>query len=300
MEFQNRASALARAARTPAPATMSVSQEEMDADNALKKMNSNFGVRSYVIMNDAGAFRSRSGFERLPLWPKRRLLSRARFLHSHKRRFAALFFVFSGIPLKYNGVENPAALQICALSSELLKKCGKFVKSHDEVCPASVCRTPSHLLLLDLFHPCNWNSCFFIGRWPVECLHVIFVSASHLIELALIVHSFFLPACPFRQRDDLVVLRLRTKKGEYIMTPGRNFAFECPIYFSTSAVSRQHWYLSCTVWFWHIPLNETLDSLYRRPHVPDEGFSMVVMQDPNYIEPIVVAPVAGAPGSEAK
>ncbi len=67
MEFQNRASALARAARTPAPATMSVSQEEMDADNALKKMNSNFGVRSYVIMNDAGAFRSRSGFERLPL-----------------------------------------------------------------------------------------------------------------------------------------------------------------------------------------------------------------------------------------
>jgi hypothetical protein len=41
---------------------MSVSQEEMDADNSLKKMNSNFGVRSYVIMNDAGASLARSGF----------------------------------------------------------------------------------------------------------------------------------------------------------------------------------------------------------------------------------------------
>ncbi len=58
------------------------------------------------------------------------------------------------------------------------------------------------------------------ARWPVECSHVLSVSASHLIELALIFHSFVLPACPFRQRDDLVVLRLRTKKGEYIMTPG--------------------------------------------------------------------------------
>jgi hypothetical protein len=52
------------------------------------------------------------------------------------------------------------------------------------------------------------------------------------------------------QHDELVVLRLRTKKGEYIMTP-------------------------------------------------DEGFSMVVMQDPNYVEPVVpVKP--GAPGDENK
>ena len=52
-----------------------------------------------------------------------------------------------------------------------------------------------------------------------------------------------------RQHDELVVLRLRTKKGEFIMTP-------------------------------------------------DEGFSMVVFQDPNYVEPppdpkAVKAPAAG-------
>jgi hypothetical protein len=35
---------------------MSVSQEELDAENSLKKMVANFGVRSFVIMNDAGSF----------------------------------------------------------------------------------------------------------------------------------------------------------------------------------------------------------------------------------------------------
>jgi hypothetical protein len=129
----------ARARRAPLCATMSVSQEEMDADNSLKKMNSNFGVRSYVIMNDAGAPSPCLFFERL------RVVPCCVFSHafpSVRTMLLAVLCQFSGIPLKYNGIENPAALQICALSSELLKKCGKFVKSHDEVCAGRLCRIP--------------------------------------------------------------------------------------------------------------------------------------------------------------
>ena len=152
MEFHTRASARARAARTPR------NHERLARRNGRRQCAEEDELelwRPQLCHHERRGCVPRAlwFFERLPLRAVLCLLSR--LLQSHKCHFLALFFVSSGIPLKYNGVENPAALQICALSSELLKKCGKFVKSHDEVCPASACRTLSHLLLLDLLNPCN-------------------------------------------------------------------------------------------------------------------------------------------------
>jgi hypothetical protein len=108
------------------------------------------------------------------------------------------------------------------------------------------------------------------------------------------------------QRDDLVVLRLRTKKGEYIMTPGVPPLLFCSFRIPSDYFAIEHDLSLSSCKF----LNDTLPLLLYRPLervglsslvcASDDGFSMVVMQDPNYIEPVVVAPVAGAPGSEAK
>lgn len=131
-------------------------------------------------------------------------------------------------------MEQGPALHTCALSSELLKKSNKFVKSHGDVRIRRACCVGR------LF-------CFFRRRRRLSHLASLYLIPQFLVSTSL------LRACIPEQHDELVVLRLRTKKGEFIMTP-------------------------------------------------DEGFSMVVFQDPNYVEPPPDPKAAKAPaaGDEKK